>query len=421
MFFENLRFFGLGLLLALGVSSPSMAQTKPFTYVEPEEGVPSSYIVNLMKGDPQAYFAEINAGWAKDLYASLKSKMRPGRSYIVLHNRLPFKPIDLRSTQNFKLSLLSGKLEGLFKMDLGHVMIAWHCEAADGTLEGATGFTGELNQQSMGMIGAGWGFTGLFSLYNDGHLQTSRMAANVMRNRRDSQFVSLAVEVDAAACRQLTSFVGQYVFRADKPYRHFGLNADPAKFEGAGCGSFGVTATGLTGVFPEVFPSFWRKLYANRTLMGYDIDKVPPMVSVYRVPYQDLYWHNKINVLDVLFKNWDDHPGPSLRIMDPEMLYLFQRTVFRQSVNEAAQEDPPLARRLARGPFVHNRVIRGSILRTDDDGVIDTEPVVLDETFDDQAERVVTGSRRWLGRLRAGGYSAKAFEFNGYVGVLLSR
>jgi hypothetical protein len=427
LFFATVLMFVLAVAVAIAsipmkahaAGLPSGLTLAP-VLVEPEEGVPSSYMAKLIFGPPAQYLAEINSGWPRELYGDLLSKLRPGASYVVIHNRLPWLPIDLRSPQNFKLSLLSGKIADIKAMDLGHVQIGWHCSLQSGTREGVTGFTGELNGQALGMELAGWGFGALFSIYDDGHLQTPVMVKNVMAAKSDHQFATLAVEVSAADCDAISSFVAAYVNRADKPYMHFSLNADPGKFEGAGCGSFAVTAASRAPVFGAMFGKFWRRLSVNTDLLGYGITKVLPYVSPYEVPH-DRGDRHVVNAAEIFGEDWNKNPGPSLRVMDPELFYLFQATVFQGALPALTRDDPAGAARLHASPFVRYRSVLPTVFRRPGERGAGSRPVLIDAAFDPHARDVIDAANSWLEGLEREGFTPREFELNGQPALLLAR
>src|SRR5262245_19391248 len=98
-----------------------------------DSSVPRDYVPSLQAGTAENYFAEMNTGCFDEQYAPLKAKLEPGRSYIVLHNRLPSMPLDLRTPNGFRKSVEDAGILNVPKLDIGHVMLGWHCEIG-GTL-----------------------------------------------------------------------------------------------------------------------------------------------------------------------------------------------------------------------------------------------------------------------------------------------
>ena len=389
--------------------------------------VPASYVPNLLRSSPEAYFDEMNSGWRDEHYANLRSKLTRGRSYVVLHNRLPNTTLDIRTPNGFRESVFKLGLLNVKNLDQGHVMIAWSCEIGGKTYEGATGITGEQTNQQMLLANSGWGVTGLFSIFKDGHLQTPTLVSSVLRQavQKGQRTATLAVEVEPEQCERMMTFLKDFLAHPNQPHRRFGLNADPLKFEGGGCGSFGASALSTTGFFPSG-NSVWRVLKANRKAFGFGIPNPSKDIEPFPVPRAPGETNYISAIRGLLFQNWNPTSARNtvaVRIMDPELLFLLQQTVMRASLDDVYRDSLRLGRALMKSPFVKPRLLKEDKFSWANGegggmGVVETR---VDERFDARAAAVVRDGRAWLREMRAKGYRARGFEFNGEPSVLLSR
>ncbi len=393
----------VGLTLLLSAAHPAHAGY--------DSSVPKSYVPALLSGGPSAYFAKMNSGWYPEQYGSLKAKLTPGRSYLVLHNRLPSTPLDLRTPNGFRQSVFNLGLLNMTTLDIGHVMLGWHCEIGGKIYEGNTGITGEQENQQTAMAKNGWGITGLFSIFKDGHLQTPLLVRSVFRQHRDKQIATVAFEVEPEQCGQMLSFVNEFLRHPRQPYRRFGLNADPFSFEGGGCGSFGAATLAKSGALDGVFPHLWREISANPRIFGYGLPNLPPEIEPYAVPrsYGSSY---RINQLRALFlMHWNPSTpakGIAIRLMDPELLFLMQHTLMRASLDDVYRDSLRLGRLLIKSPMIRNRALKEGGEK-------------IDSRFDNGAAAVVNETKRWYRDMKNKGYRSKGFEFNGHPAVLLTR
>lgn len=399
------------------------ALASPLTQAGYDASVPENYVSNLLKSSPQAYFAAMNTGWNKKQYASLKGKLSPGRSYLVLHNRLPSTPLDLRDPNGFRKSVFDLGLLKMSTLDIGHVMLGWHCEIDGRVYEGNTGITGEQGDQQKAMAKSGWGLTGLFSIFKDGHLQTPLLVSSVLNQHLDKQVATIAFEVEPQQCRQMLSYIQAFLSHPRKPFKRFGLNADPLKFEGGGCGSFGAAALSTSGAFDDFFPYLWRDIKANRRIFGYGLPNLPIEIEPYAIPHKpgDSYSINQLKAMFVM--DWNASSASSaipIRLMDPELLFLVQHTLMRQSLDDVYRDSLANGRALMKSPFIRARVLKGPAGYSSSYGGPPPENKI-DAKFDPKAAAVVEGSKRWFRGMKNKGYRAKGFEFHGYPAVLLTR
>ncbi len=389
--------------------------------------VPADYVPRLVESSPEDYFQEVNSGWNERFYANLRKRLVRGKSYIVLHNRLPNTTLDLRSPNGFRESVFNLGLINLKHLDQGHVMLGWSCEINGKTYEGNTGITGEQTNQQMAMANAGWGVTGLFSIFKDGHLQTPTLISSVFRQAitKKQRIATLAIEVEPEQCGRMMNFIHSFLSHPNHPHRRFGLNADPLKFEGGGCGSFSVSALSTTGIFP-VSRQLWRMLAVNKKAFGYGIPNPSPEIEPFYVPHERGERNRISAIRGLFFKNWNptsERNTVRVRVMDPEMLTLFQQTVMRASIDEVYRDSLSMGRALMKSPFVKPRLLKEDKFGWDngEGGGMGMRETKVDAKFDSVAAGVVKSARQWHQNLRRNGYRAKGFVFNGEPAVLLTR
>lgn len=375
-----------------------------------DSSVPKAYVPALLNGGPDAYFSKINSGWYDEQYASLKAKLTPGRSYLVLHNRLPSTPLDLRTPNGFRQSVFNLGLLHAKELDIGHVMLGWHCEINGKVFEGNTGITGEQEDQQTTMAKNGWGITGLFSIFKDGHLQTPLLVRSVFRQHRAKQIATLAFEVEPEQCGKMLSFLNEFLRHPRQPYKRFGLNADPLSFEGGGCGSFGASTLATSGAIDGIFPHLWRELHANPRIFGYGLSNLPTEIEPYAVPqaYGPSYSINQLKALFLMNWNPSSSKSISIRLMDPELLFLMQHTIMRASLDDVYRDSLRIGRLLIKSPFIRNRIVKENEEK-------------IDSRYDANAAAVVETSKSWYRAMKNQGYRSKGFEFNGHPAVLLTR
>jgi len=365
----------------------------------------------------EEYFAAINGGWDRNL-STLRPRLDPARSYLVIHSQEPKEVFDIRSPNDFKRGMMS---KGLAKLALstfgiGHVFISWRCQQEAGVAEGTVGMTGELDNQFKKMLDSGWGLTTFVTNFTDGHLQTPALLDFEFEG--EEPLHTLAIEVDPSVCGNAMGFVKKFLNHPSKPYENFGLQKDPVKFEGGGCGSFGMTVLDQSKIFGEtkIIPNFWRHLAARTSLFGYG-DLELPEDSSPKILRTDRT--RKVSVAELfLLADWNASRrdgGQKVKIMDPELLLLFLKTVYRSFYQDLYASDRALFRELHGGALYQPRIAPSP----------DGDARVINGTFDKQSNMTVRQTLAWVKRIKADGFRARAVRVgNGKhtnVGVVLDR
>ncbi|HEY8280313.1 MAG TPA: hypothetical protein VIH99_11860 [Bdellovibrionota bacterium] len=397
-------------------------------FADYDNSVPPGYVDGLLRGTVDYYFSEINRGWFDEQYAPLKARIDPSKSYIVLHNRLPSTTLDLRTPNGFRTSIFNAGLLSIGSLDIGHVMMGWHCNVNGQVFEGNTAITGEQQNQQVAMAKGGWGLTGLFSIFKDGHIQTPVLVRSVFHRavEKNRAIATLAFEVEPMQCAQMLNFLHDFLTHENKPFTRFGLNADPLKFEGGGCGSFATSAISTSGAINEFFPHLWRTMKATPNIFGYGLDNLPTEIDPFPVPHapgekKSIGWVKALFLADW---NPGSKPPMEMRLMDPEMLYLAQETIFRQSLDDLYTDNLEFARRMVASTFVRPRILKEEPVQQQEAMYLMARMPIdtpVNEKFDSTAARVVSGAKQWFVKMKQKGYTAKGFDFNGHPAVLISR
>ena len=384
----------------------------------------------------EEYFAAINGGWDKNL-STLRPSLDPSRSYLVIHSQEPKDVFDLRSPNIFKKGLLS---KGIRKMaqstfGIGHVFLSWRCQLEGGQMaEGTVGQTGELSNQFKKMLDNGWGLTTFVTKFTDGHLQTPALLDFEFEG--EEPLHTLAVEVDPAICRNAMVFVKKYLEHPSRPMENFGLQMDPVKFEGGGCGSFGISVLDQSRIFGStpLVPNFWRHMTARTSLFGQGDLELPDDSVPAKLRTENPGRTKKISPFRLfLLSNWDASRrdgGQKVKIMDPELLLLFLKTVYRSFHKDLAAADPRLFRELRRSQLYQPRIsIENTIVEVSEaqqEAIVrQTGSRVIDGTFDPQANTTVRQTLSWVKSLRRQGYQARPVRVGATkraaVGVILHK
>lgn len=374
---------------------------------------------------------QLNAGWPSSLEKQLidghkQPLIKANKNYVFIFNYMPDGPLDLRSGELLHQSVQSR----LFTAEGGHMMFGWQCQTKDRRYKGMAGFTGEMNEQSTDLIKNGWGLNAYLAIYTDGKIQIplhvpagSTYDPDKPRNlsevidravfRRRQDFAFILKEVSAEDCFEGLKFVADFaqrpIIKGQLAYRFTSL-ADPLKFEGAGCVSFGEAFMQKTKMFPGMTSSFFRELIIDERLLGYgevnaqgqpvksgagDTSVVIPNVQIQSVfvPTE----RRRISSFRLMNINWDPAPDSKvfrLKQVDPELIYLFFKEVSQAILGQiqatGAAVSPILVNKIEQ-----RRTVR-SMARPDDFSASNYREYKIDRDFDVTApldkKNVVTNS-----------------------------
>ncbi len=257
---------------------------------------------------------------------------------------MPKAKLDFRSAENFRLSLLANPVELWGK--IGHMAVSWECRGSG--KEGFVGQSGETKNQFEYLLRNGWGLSGLYYTFTDGRMVDGQQLEKG-RNRWDSAFMtknpdpntnidanklqSLAVYMDVSEedCNKVANFVEAYTSPniekfGTAAFQYFGLNLDPLKLEGGGCGSFAMAALNATSLFAKAFRLFKRELVFPNWVLG-DSQKPLVRLNIQDRRFTSVQRGTERSLLQVLGRSWDvsrDSPqAEPLWLIDPELVNLY--------------------------------------------------------------------------------------------------
>lgn len=388
------------LLCTLALPSPAEARGNR----DRRDDYEKIYDATILNKPLEAYWREINSGWSPSL-RPLRAGLKPDRSYLVLHVVEPNPVYDLRSTEHLRRGILSGSLGNLIDAKvIGHVFTSWRCQVAGRPVEGTTGLTGETQKQFFNMVTKGWGMTAFFSHFTDGHLQTPKLLDHEWEVSKTLHTV--AIEVSDDVCANAMGFVRDFLLHSNRPYTNFGPNLDPTRFQGGGCGSFGVSIlekSGIWGTHP-FWPYLWRKLSVPEELFGYGME--PPVdTHVFAVSPRRGKERDKISLVNLVRRSWKaEGRSHSIRQQDPEMHLLFLKTLYRLNAKRLSADFKERDEYDYRG------------LKVKGLGWVE-----INGAFDAQAAGIVESTKAWWGEKLAQGYRARMGKTSTFPAVILDR
>lgn len=397
----------------------------------------NAYQKRSQQASPKKLLKMVNEGWG-DFYTQAKKDLNPRKSYVVLHAWDPGMVIDLRTADGFRSTLLSRGLINIQDFSIGHTWLGWRCKTKNGKmLEGAAGVTGESENQAAEMLQSGWGLSAFKATFTDGLIQWPELLEWGAYGEKGNLH-SLFIEVDPATCLRTAGFVETYITHPKQPRRFFGLEPDPSKFEGGGCGSFGIVAANQGRIFGSVdlTSKMWRNISARSNLFGRG-PVVPPKTRPF---LNSRVTQNRVVEFvspftffgegDVLFSNWNGVRGqdPQLRILDPEMLVLAMRQVYRLKYRDLARSNSKIAqdfltsknkayayRTFESSEWSETPKMRAWRLRNGGRA----DELRFDQSLDPQAQQIVNLTRYWMSEA---GFRARFTSVNeGHPAVILER
>jgi hypothetical protein len=146
---------------------------------------------------------------------------------------------DTENEEGHKTSFMEKVSQALWGYDLnsvGHVQFAWYCNTRNDLYTGATGYTGEENDQVKEMVEQGWGLTAMLADFNDGSFEPEDYITEDLESswHNEDGFFWMGVEVTKEQCFNAQFFLEDFMQKAPST---FSFNRDPDKFEGGVCSS----------------------------------------------------------------------------------------------------------------------------------------------------------------------------------------
>lgn len=382
-------------------------------------------------GAREILMTALNQGWPRSL-REVEGRLNPQRSYLLLLSRAPGANLDLRSADNFRHSLLATHPDNVG--DIGHTAFGWSCpNLSVGPRMGFTSHTGERLGQAASMLKNGWGLNFLFSTFNDGTLLTPEEndERTILPNlgSSDVKLILLISEVADHDCESFYSFVRRFAepdpVSGEIPRKQFGLNLNPYRFEGGGCGSTAVAALDSANFFAGASAFFWRRLaFTKRTLGYYPSKVIPPFVAPFSLV--DLPRGSSVPFNRLEMMRWGPRPAeiapPELSLIDPEMVFLFFNTVLRMTLEREQQAGRMSSTEMNTILLRARRKVNLRYYFDEPQGSHEgpsLQTIPIDENYDATAAQVVLHARTWLTARESGGLHAERVPWGNQLAIIV--
>ena len=246
--FSRLKIFLVLLVIASGAFFYFNKQTvSPLQETFSEKQVKTAEGINHYRSFLQH---PLNAGLPRSLLDDVKEieKEYQSNNIILLLIHKSVVNLDLKRPGDF-LKNLADNYHNSYS--LGHVQLAWSCELINGSYKSATGFTGEMSEQSMELAKSGWGATTLFARYKDGYFEKPwDVHLRSVKSQEGGKLVKLAMVTDEEDCAQLLkSLKSDLMSKSRLEFTLTDQLANPS--EGANCVSFVFSHLKKLGNFPQ--------------------------------------------------------------------------------------------------------------------------------------------------------------------------
>ncbi len=253
-------------------------------------------------------------------------KKDPESNYVFIFVYRSAAYLDWSSPSNLAWTSIQSEIAKKVNSDassIGHAQIAWHCHDKGGNLvSGATGQTGDSNDQDIGLLLKGWGLSILDAVFTDGMLESEQVVESRMKIAdKTKNFSWMAIKTTSDACLGLSNFVHDY----DKSgaAKNYGFPVDPFKFEGAGCTSFANAAVTKTELKIPLSEAWVRHVRVPKKYMG-KLDEGHPLTKLLEMA-KNKDEIKKIPLSSFLFGNvaWakENEEYKDFYYYDPELFY----------------------------------------------------------------------------------------------------
>lgn len=363
-------------------------------------------------------------GWPAS-FQILTDSLPTNRSYLVVLAQLPRAYVDLRSAEHLRRSLLATPPWRLKDNEMGHLGFGWNCVNSKSPWKhGFTSQSGDYSHQTIDMITHGWGLAGLNSTFTDGILlspqQNESTHIQPFLMNRDHQMITMIQEVDDRDCEKVIGFIKDYVeVTPDRPFPargNYGLTLSPAQLEGGACNSLSITALSLGQFFGSAGEKMYRRFGLPSHLMG----RPRELKAEYVVPFinNDLPVGQEIPFKRLLNDEWTYHgQGPQVEMADTELMILFLRTVFEQSLQSKSMNFIKRIRALL--PYrrwMFSRQFNQSF--EEQPGILSQE---IDENYDEKAAEISRLAKDWYRQKIQNGYELQRVPWGVQEALILKR
>lgn len=363
-------------------------------------------------------------GWPSS-FDSLTNNLPKNRSYLVVLAQLPRTYLDLRSAEHLRRSLLATPPWRLKDSEMGHLGFGWNCANSKSPWKhGYTSQSGDYSHQTIDMISHGWGLAGLNSTFTDGILlspgQNEKTHIQPYLMNREHQLITLVQEVENSECDKVIEFVKNYVaVTPERPFPargNYGLTLSPAQLEGGACNSLSITALSMGSFFGNAGDKMYRSFGLPSHLMG----RPRELKAEYVVPFinNELPVGQEIPYKRLLNEEWTYYgQGPIVEMADTELMILFLRTAYEESLKTSSLNYFQKIRSLQ--PY--RRWIFSRQFNQSSEG----QPLIvsqeIDENFDSKAKEIVHHAKTWYRSKNQSGYELQRIPWGAQEAFILKR
>ncbi|MCK6597989.1 MAG: hypothetical protein L6Q37_06460 [Bdellovibrionaceae bacterium] len=365
-------------------------------------------------------------GWPLALKEAYDHAIKTKKNYVLLVSRLPSLVLDYRTNNSLRDSL--NRFEATRGFDIGHAMIGWHCTIDQIPYTTLVGFSGESNNQHEDMLKSGWGLTSLLADFKDGFLQSPQdlqqrfesFNEEFTKNPKDGSYlIATMFEITPIDCEEIVNEFFDYSSHEKEPLNHFGFLNDPDSFQGAGCGSFANHFLKKVAAFKNIDTLFYRHYQIPYYLFGKG-QETPEDVGI---PQSIVALNSQKPVyrLNLLSLDWspDKHRNISMKMIDPELVLLWQKQFFNLKPTKMLPYD--LSNDLPNNKVLKSKLNRSVWTKSNDFYGLAPSSFTLstiDEKYDEKSSQVVSHAKEIMVN---GRWKPSTFKFFNFPGVIWER
>lgn len=278
-------------------------------------------------------------GWPQifaKLYFQLNEKPK---NYFILVSRVPSIAVDFRTNEGLHNSINSFSFQKDFHP--GHEIIGWKCKIGGRPFESMVGLSGESDDQHKKLLDKGWGLTSLLATFKDGFLQNPNELENRFRyfieenekaaaagNPKRIFLMATVFEITENDCERIVNETFEFVNHPNNPVQKFSMILSPARYEGAGCGSFAAHFMERIENIKTLIPHLRRQFSLPYYLFGTGTSlpegvEIPGNITRVASP-------RPISKIQLISSSWTavTSPNVDVEILDPELLVFWQKLFF---------------------------------------------------------------------------------------------
>ncbi len=365
-----------------------------------------------------------NLGWPKTLsklYFQLNEKPK---NYFVLVSRMPSIAVDFRTNDGLHNSINSFSFQKNFHP--GHEMIGWKCKIGTMPFESMVGLSGESDDQHKDLLDKGWGLTSLLATFKDGFLQDpnelearfhyfaeeNELAAAEGRSKRIF-LIATVLEITENDCERIVNETFEFVNHINNPVQNFSMILSPARYEGAGCGSFAAHFMERIDSVKSLIPLFRRQFNLPNYLFGTG-SALPEGVEIPET-IKNLASKKPVSKIKLISSSWTSSASPyiNVEILDPELIVFWQKLFFDAyfDQNNWTKE---------KKSFNKNTFITRGVWESSEDiynqGQRNFTYVAIDRNYDERTRSIYSHQTQFIKDL-----NLTYFTFSNFPGIILER